>query len=69
MLMICYFKDNAYLQSKLNMKTQRVCQNASGKGPPSKNDLNNTSDLLGCEKGASYEAPLRVVNERILLYP
>ena len=25
--MICYFKDNAYLQSKLNMKTQRLANN------------------------------------------
>jgi len=62
-------KDNAYLESKLNMKTKRVCHIASGKDLPSKNDLNSISDLLGCEKGASWEAPLTVANERILPYP
>ena len=51
------------------MKTQRMCQETSGKGMPSKNDLNSTSDLSGCEKGASWEAPLTVANERILPYP
>jgi len=49
------------------MKTQRVCQKkTSGKGMPFKNDLNSTSDLSGCEKGTSCEAPLTVANERIL---
>jgi len=51
------------------MKTQRVCQKASGKGLLSKNDLNRTSDLSSVEKEASWEAPLTVTNERTLPYP
>lgn len=41
-------------------------QNSSGRGFPSKKDLNNTSDLSGCEKGASCDAPLTVANDSML---
>lgn len=45
-----------------------ICQKDLGKGLFSKNDLNKTSDLLGCEKGASWEAPLMVANVRVFAY-
>lgn len=47
-------------------KLDRYDQKASGRGWLSKNDLNNTSDLSGCENGASCDAPLIVAKERIL---
>lgn len=33
-----------------------------GSGFPSRNDLNRTRDLPGCEKGTSCDAPLTVAN-------
>jgi hypothetical protein len=41
-------------------------QNASGRGWPPRNALNSTSDLSGCENGASWDAPLMVAKDRIL---
>jgi hypothetical protein len=41
-------------------------QNSSGRGLPSKKDLNSTSDLSGCENGASCDAPLTVANDSML---
>jgi len=41
-------------------------QKASGRGWPPKNALNRTSDLSGCENGASWDAPLMVAKDRIL---
>ncbi|KAF7819142.1 10 kDa chaperonin, mitochondrial-like [Senna tora] len=41
---------------------------ASGSGLPSKNALNSTSDLSGCENGASWAAPLMVANDNMSPY-
>ena len=46
-----------------SLKPKLVHQKFAGSGLPSMNDLNSTSDLSGCEKGASCEAPLTVANE------
>lgn len=35
---------------------------------PSKNALNRTKDLSGCENGASCDAPLMVAKDNILPY-
>jgi hypothetical protein len=48
------------------IKTQHLFQNSSGRGLPSKKDLNSTSDLSGCENGASCDAPLTVANDSML---
>jgi|APAra0007618257_1042622.scaffolds.fasta_scaffold00183_3 hypothetical protein len=39
-------------------------QNSSGRGWPSKNALNRTSDLSGCENGTSCEAPRTVAKDK-----
>jgi len=43
-------------------------QSMSGRGRVSRKDLNSTSDLFGCEKGASCDAPLTVANDNMFPY-
>jgi hypothetical protein len=38
-------------------------EKVSGRGWPCRNALKSTSDRPGCEKGASWEAPLMVAND------
>lgn len=64
--MINIQKIKLYIQSQSGPPIYISGQKASGKGLPSKNDLNSTSDLSGCENGASWDAPLMVAKESIL---
>jgi hypothetical protein len=75
-----FFSINTYfspclrtLQNFLDFKMRRfdltrdnTNQNSSGRGLPSKKDLNSTSDLSGCENGTSCDAPLTVANDSML---
>jgi len=51
---------------RFDLTRDNTNQNSSGRALPSKKDLNKTSDLSGCEKGTSCDAPLTVANDSML---